>query len=129
MDVFQISSRPITTFGLRHKTLFANDCWSQARFLKSFSVSSAKADDAAVKAKMITIPVSESPIPVASGFSGISIYKTSCALSGDYVGLDSDGFVVCAHVYSHKPQKKSRVKRLSYTRALLTVGGTNIVGR
>jgi FkbM family methyltransferase len=91
------SSLPVyyDIWALRHPKWCPNDCWAEVR---GHQGTKAEAIDRYVFSRQIVIQPDEPPIPVASAFGGLGIYRLTKVLAHRYVGTNADGTEVCEHV-------------------------------
>lgn len=88
-------------WALRHPLWCPNDWWRLHRFLTERGIGERAARDAAMSARMITIPESADWIPVDSAFGGLAVYRREAIVDAHYTGLDADGEPICEHVPMH----------------------------
>ncbi len=86
-------------WALRHEFWSPNDCWRQLDFYRKYTTRPNFTLNAAVKIRMLKIPISSKPIKVDSAFGGFALIKKKY-ISNDkmYNGLTDEGLQVCEHV-------------------------------
>ena len=94
-------------WALRHALWSPNDCWQQARMMRSLGLSRFKSIWSSVYARMITIPKNADWIEIDSAFGGLAIYRRRALLSCKYVGLNNLGQEVCEHVSFHQQMRSN----------------------
>jgi hypothetical protein len=92
-------------WALRHQLWSPNDCWEQHAFYRKFMRNPEKALFVALHSRMIHIPEDSEWIEVESAFGGFAIYKKDHLLRARYLGIKSDGQVVCEHVLMHEQMR------------------------
>ena len=93
-------------YALRHEAWCDRDCWKEIR--ETPMSRKAEAFEALVCDRQVPIDKDHPPIPVASAFGGLGIYRLSHALKGSYVGLDEEGEEICEHVSFNKRHHRTR---------------------
>jgi hypothetical protein len=108
-------------WALRHEFLSPNDCWEQARFMRSLGLSRFKAVLSAVYSRMVRVPPTSKWIEVESAFGGLAIYRQESIQFVNYVGLTDFGEEICEHVSAHKQIRLSG-GRIFINPALINAG-------
>jgi len=108
-------------WALRHEQWSPNDYRSAYEFLAGHGVKTEQALQAALLAKMITIPDKNPWIAVDSAFGGLAVYRRDLLHGLRYTGLGADGQEVCEHVSMHA-QIRSRGGRIYINPGMICAG-------